>query len=117
MLWASTQYAVPSLYPNGTLMNVSVSSLTLTKDQDYFLVVRASDPNSDVDWHQALSGPTGLTYQYSQNGSTWSWQPWSTGGNLASFNVEGNTPVPVPCAALLFGSGLLGIAGFRKRIK
>jgi hypothetical protein len=115
--WTSAEYTIPTTYHTGTLVNVSVSGLSLTKDQDYFLVVRASKPTSDIDWHQALNGATGWTYQYYKNGSTWEWQTYSTGGYLASFNVEGNTSVPIPCTVLLLGSGLLGIAGFRKRIK
>lgn len=34
-----------------------------------------------------------------------------------SYSYTAATPVPEPCALLLIGSGLLGLAGFRKKLK
>lgn len=114
LLWTSspTTYTAPSNYTTGTLVDVSVSGLTLTAGQNYFLAVVASDPNSDMDWHQDLNGVTGLSYQLI--GGTWS---SLSSGNLGAFEVLDNTPTPIPAAAWLLGSGLMGLLGLRKKEK
>ncbi|NWF71603.1 MAG: hypothetical protein HXY51_00965 [Nitrospirae bacterium] len=54
--------------------------------------------------------------------ATFSWDPIGGGGpplnSQLAFQVKGTSPVPLPGAVLLFGSGLLGLAGaLRKKFK
>lgn len=63
--------------------------------------------------------PNSLTY-WVYNNYTEGLIPQSTfnnqGTRIYSINVEGN-PVPIPAAIWLFGSGLIGFVGIRRRIK
>jgi hypothetical protein len=69
------------------------------------------------------SGNTFAAYLYepgSAAGSSGSWTTAALGDkNLSHFSVytSGVREVPVPAAAWLFGSGLIGLAGFKRRQK
>jgi hypothetical protein len=70
------------------------------------------------------AGPIGL-YGFTGNGSTATTQSYvlgtatfsSTGTLTITGNSGGTTPVPVPAALWLFGSGVLGLVGVSRRRK
>jgi hypothetical protein len=42
---------------------------------------------------------------------------WPAQGSFSHVTLYGTTPVPIPAAAWLFGSGMLGLIGVRRRMK
>jgi len=96
------------------LGGVARTSITTTHDADYNLF---SNVRSNVYWSNAYDGSTawffhtGLGYQtaYSKTkiGFAWAVRP----GDVAA----AASTVPVPAAAWLFGSGLLGLIGMARR--
>jgi hypothetical protein len=91
------------------LQSISVTGLNLTAGQSYFLVVVASQSNSDLVWYMS-SDTTGTTVR--SNGT---WETYSNSAYEPAFKIVGETtPVPIPAAVWLLGSGLIGLIGIRR---
>lgn len=93
--------------------NHSTNAFTTGQSQTYFITassgsIRASDFTNYLSYPGGGTG-TWLAAAHVQNtplggsGSAW------VGGTV--------TPTPIPAAALLFGSGLMGLAGIRRKMK
>ena len=114
-------YPVPAGYnPLTDLQSISVSGLNLTAGQSYFVVVTASESNSDIDWF-ASSSTIGTTEQLLGGGA---WSLYSTEADEPAFKIIGETlppppppSVPEPTTMLLLGFGLVGLAGVRRKFK
>jgi len=81
--------------------------------------ILVSSGGHDVRWHGLWGSqqPPELAVDASVDSSFFDSGPESEGGlgRIYSINVSGSTnPVPVPPSALLLGSGLLGLLGFRR---
>ena len=84
---------------NGSVSNVD-SYLQYTADYDgFYIILVAAYPSSPNE----LSGVFGLT------------DSGSIGYNNYKLDISGVSPVPVPAALWLFGSGLLGLIGMARR--
>ena len=79
----------------------------------YWIVVEGTDPVSGGYAYMPTGAPNPLSsYTWSSDeGSTW-WDSTS----LPGFRVYGE-PVPIPGAVWLFGSGLLGLLGWRRKFR
>ncbi len=78
----------------------------------YFANWASQDPGGGVNAnYAAMSLLTGTWYD-TNNGGYSGGPVWVTG-----YIVEYSAPVPIPGALILFGSGLIGLAGLRKRVK
>lgn len=117
-LYTSSEQVASAVYPNSlvgfnpstALQPISVTGLNLTAGQSYFLVVRASQPTSDVVWYSS-SGTVGSSLQLLSDG----WSLYSTQAYEPAFKIVGQSAVPIPSAVLLFGSGLTGLGFLRRR--
>jgi len=116
-IYSSTEQTASAVYPNSltdynpmtALQSISVSGLNLTAGTSYLLVVAASQPTSDVVWWQ--SSTVGTTDRLL--GGTWS--VYSTQAYEPAFKISGQTsPVPIPAAVWLLGSGLISLFGVRR---
>ena len=93
-------------------LSVSTTSFPLTIGTTYWLALVAGDQYTDVDWYSS-STATGNTYILQTLNGTFS--PNSS-GYLPAFRITGEqvSPVPIPAAVWLLGSGLLGLFGVRR---
>ncbi len=80
----------------------------LAAGKTYYIVASGS-PGRSIQWFVNDQGYTGL-YQY--NSGTGAWKPLS--GNSPAFAVYGS-PVPIPGAVWLLGSGIAGLAGIARK--
>ncbi len=88
---------------------------------------------TDDEYVGQLNFSTGGTYSYTyrfstDNGATWLIADWYEGvndggtqffdaSNLGYATVEGGSPVPIPAAAWLLGSGLVGLVAIRRKLR
>jgi hypothetical protein len=111
-------------------ININTGGIQLTSGQQYVALFSASAyfdgavGLADVGWMANASAYTGGAFVYYNNGSnfgllttnTWNGLAW--GGDLAFMMDLSATPVasavPVPAAAWLFGSGLMGLVGISR---
>jgi hypothetical protein len=119
-LYSSSAQTANAVYPGSpttfnpatALQSISVTGLDLTSGTSYILVVVASELTSDIDWFRSSSA-FGSTLQYYNN--AWGYATTGTGANLPAFKIVGETtPVPIPAAVWLLGSGLIGLIGIRR---
>ena len=93
--------------PNGTLDGIMVNTFAdVTGD----FIIATIEMQAIAEGNSSL-----LLAEYGLN-------PWASGGSLinpgfvaGAVNVSAVTTVPVPAAVWLFGSGLIGLAGFARR--
>jgi hypothetical protein len=106
--WGSTSYGLVTI--------TGMTNLNLTAGSQYFIAVNWGDPNTDLHWYDnGIATPanyvTGQSYVSYNGGTTWSLL--SSNQRLAAFDIVG-TPVPIPAAVWLLGSGLIGLIGIRR---
>jgi hypothetical protein len=115
-IYSSTEQTASVVYPNSisgynpmaALQTISVSGLNLTAGNSYLLVVSASNPYSDVVWYTSTPGTTDRLL-------SGTWSVYSTSAYAPAFKISGDTsPVPIPAAVWLLGSGLTGLIGIRR---
>jgi choice-of-anchor C domain-containing protein len=92
-----------------SIINVNIAGLNQQFSQ-------ASSSNSSLVWGEKIlnftANDTTTTLTFSNpngNGSYW-------GPLLDNVSIEGAAPVPLPPALFLFGSGLLGLAGLKRKL-
>jgi hypothetical protein len=115
-IYSSTEQTASAIYgfgadynPMTALQSISVSGLNLTANHSYLLAVVASQSNSNVVWYTSTAGTTDVLY----NNAAWSL--YSTSAVAPAFKISGQTsPVPIPAAVWLLGSGLIGLFGVRR---
>ncbi|MFH2063947.1 MAG: VPLPA-CTERM sorting domain-containing protein [Pseudomonadota bacterium] len=96
---------------SGVWNNIDVSSADFMVDvgTQFTIMLHGSDPNTSL---------AGNSWGYS-GGSLWfvsgSNAPWENNWDLAFNTYVETSAVPIPAAAFLFGSGLIGLIGIRRR--
>ncbi|MEO8727229.1 MAG: PEP-CTERM sorting domain-containing protein, partial [Acidobacteriaceae bacterium] len=89
--------------------------LTLTTGTQYWLVAMEADPTTEQAWNFAF-GDAQNNIAFDQNGSaTGPFNPFF--GTDVAFEIDGSNapPIPEPGSLVLFGSGMLGLAGVARR--
>ncbi len=94
-------------YSDQAAYHNQVTGLTSDFSSGYPVQLAANDPTSSIDPNYDKD----LIYSLSII------DPTSSGHYFGSFLYKDVAPVPIPAAAWLFGSGLLGLIGFSKRKK
>jgi hypothetical protein len=109
-------YNMPALYTSSTILTTvtGISGVSIIQNQEYFLVVNASDTGEDG-WNgnYQINGFKGLVIVYS--GYSGSWSQLYDQPEPAFDVVTYGTGVPEPGTLMLFGSGILGLAGILRR--
>jgi hypothetical protein len=110
-LWSVS--ATGRLRSPGSLFHMSqLNGLLLEKGKTYWLVGEAPDDGfTQLIWNRsAIDDPNRYALNY--------WNSWLYFDNMQNFAMELSvTPVPLPGAGWLLGSGLLGLIGITRRRK
>jgi hypothetical protein len=105
---------------SGNFLSASVTELALGSFQ-FDIVGAALDGAENPNIYQYYGIPAGYTSSLALNLSFLGMS--NTGGGFTSTNnfggvvVDAPTPTPIPAAAWLFGSGLIGLGGIRRKMK
>lgn len=92
----------------------SVTGTTLVSGKNYWLIAAsAGGTTSNTLWNFNNTGGRGAHYTYHKNdGATYYLENYPQG----AFEVKGNA-TPIPAAVWLFGTGLLGVIGIRRKFR
>ena len=110
-----TQVGTIGPFPPGGLVTFNCSTCPLLMmGTQYWLVAVEADPNSNQEWNWAFNDPTGPIAFNTIGSATGPWN--SVTAQISGFQIDGGSgSTPEPGSLILFGSGLLGVAGVVRR--
>lgn len=101
----------PSSNPSLTSLN-SVTNTTLVAGKNYWLIASAGGTSYNTLWYFNNISGLGVHYSYHKDDDDTLYIENYTQG---AFEVKGNA-TPIPAALWLFGTGLLGLMGIRRKL-
>jgi len=119
--WIITSLSPPTAPAFYLQTFTSTGSTQLLSGTKYWVEITPTDTTTSFPWTKILWLVSTVSTVESGNFATKSpssgtWTIVSNGNNVPGLTVEG-TPVPIPAAAWLLGSGLVGLVGLRRRFK
>ncbi|HEV2175977.1 MAG TPA: choice-of-anchor R domain-containing protein [Terriglobia bacterium] len=99
-------------FPPGALVDFTCTACPLLEaGVQYWLVAQVSDPSTAIEWNWNSTGDTSAA-NFAFNNSASPEGPWTiaSGDTRSAFDIQG-AGTPEPASFLLFGAGLVALAG------
>ena len=121
---AATNGGISGVWPysSNILLNNTSDSITIRDNNNDLIDEVVYDNGASSNFPFMLGGGASIelslsAYHYEANNDGANWSAATTPYGLGDLGTPFNSPVPIPAAVWLFGSGLLGLAGVARKSK